>query len=163
MVVFKLCYFPNIFSTYVILPRFLSNCIISQKNNLRNQQQILLTLLLMLSINYYLQSKTRGLTQSAHTTLFTLSYFTIDILFKFLFYFSIWSLIFFARFHPFLSNSRTIESDLLEKKQKQNIGDQNRKFAINGWWFKSSHKMFTLVLELCNLYIFSPSIFFQFW
>jgi len=95
MVVFKLSYFPNIFSTYVILPRFLSNCIISQKNNLRNQQQILLTLLLMLSINYYLQSKTRGLTQYAHTTLFTLSYFTIDILFKFLFYFSIWSLIFF--------------------------------------------------------------------
>jgi hypothetical protein len=87
MVVFKLCYFLNIFSTYVILPRFLSNCIISQKNNLRNQQQILLTLLLMSSISYYLQSKTCGLTHYAHTTLFTLSYFTIDILFKFLFSF----------------------------------------------------------------------------
>jgi hypothetical protein len=133
MVVFKLCYFLNIFSTYVILPRFLSNCIISQKNNLRNQQQILLTLLLMSSLSYYLQSKTCGLTHYAHTTLFTLSYFTIDILFKFLFsFFNLILNFFFARFHPFLSNSRTIESNLLKKKQKQKIGDQNRKCAING-------------------------------
>lgn len=118
MVVFKLCYFPNIFSTYVILPRFLSNCIISQKNNLRNQQQILLTLLLMLSINYYLQSKTRGLTQSAHTTLFTLSYFTIDILFKFLFYFSIWSLIFFCTISSFFVKFKNNSIKFVGKKTK---------------------------------------------
>lgn len=119
MVVFKLCYFLNIFSTYVILPRFLSNCIISQKNNLRNQQQILLTLLLMSSISYYLQSKTCGLTHYAHTTLFTLSYFTIDILFKFLFsFFNLILNFFFCTISSFFVKFKNNWIKFVEKKTK---------------------------------------------
>jgi hypothetical protein len=87
---------------------------------------------------------------SLHIVLFMFLHFIVDILLNFYFYFQLFDL-----------NWRTIVSNFLVKDKIWKTG-HSRKDITNGWWFQSLHKKFNLVLKLYKLYIFSPSMFFQF-